>query len=151
MTFVAVGPPTTIDFPYRASYGAADGGRPVTEIEIATCTRDGVLIGSMRTGVLIDSGARTTLLRFEDSVRLGINVAEGRYPKEWIGGIVPGYGLRVARVTLRALILQRWIDLPAAFPLGPTNPPIRRILGRLGAFESHIFAFDHGHGYVHGL
>ena len=99
------------------------------------------MLGSYTTGVLVDSGARTTLLSLEAAIALGLDLSESRYPKGSIGGIVPGAGLWVAFAPIKVNLCGRWLDIPAAFHLHPV--PIRHLLGREGVFDQLDVGFRH--------
>ncbi len=118
------------------------------EVEFAATTAEGVLIGRpIHTTVLVDSGARTTLLDGGFARTLGLDLSQPWYPKSTIGGIVPGVGgLPVARATLKASLCGRWFDIPVNFNIGPLET--QNLLGREGPFERLVVAFWHAGGVI---
>jgi hypothetical protein len=141
VTLVGLPAPRTIPFTHRGEYVAPGDDRPIVTVEFAATTSAGVLLGATRTGVLVDSGARSTLLGFDIASRLNLDLSEPRYPKSHIGGIVPGASLWVAEAPIRIELCGRWFEILAKFSLSPD--PVRNLLGRAGIFDRVTFAFSH--------
>lgn len=136
--------PEQVAFTHRAAYVDPASRRPVVDIEFAATNHEGVLLGAFTTGVLVDSGARNTILRQRDAVSLGLDLSDPeRYPREDARGIAPGGPpMSTAQAVLKALICDRWLDIPVGFAL--TNWPVTRVLGREGVFDQVLLAFPHG-------
>lgn len=141
MTLAALPTPRGIAFTHRGNYAGQEEERPVIDVEFAAVDDHGVLLGSYTTGVLVDSGARTTLLSLEAAAELGMDLSERRYPKAHIGGIVPGAGLWVAFAPVKVNLCGRWLDIPVAFHLHPTR--VSHLLGRGGVFDQVEVCFRH--------
>lgn len=111
------------------------------EVEIAV-TSGGVLVGKpLRTSVLVDSGADTTMLDGGLAATLGIDLNDPRLPKGTVGGVGKG-GVDVTRANVRMSLCGRWLTVPADFTHEPIQHP--QLLGRAGAFEGLLVAFVHG-------
>ena len=141
MTLQGLATPTQVGFTHAGAYADPEG-RPIIEVEFAATSREGRLLGSTQTGVLIDSGAPMTLLGYIDSIRLGLDLGDPHYPRDRIGGIVPGFKLPVAYAVIKVFLCGRWLNIPAAFSTSPVE--VRNVLGRDGVFDRILFAFQHG-------
>jgi hypothetical protein len=138
--------PVALEFTHRGDYPGET--RPVITVEFAAKDSRGVLLGAYRTGVLVDSGARTTLLSFSVGSSLGLDLSDAIYPKRRIGGIVPGAGLYCAEAEIMVELCGRWLQIPAHFSLSPD--PVRNLLGREGVFDRVRFAFGHAERVLYG-
>ncbi|HYB28891.1 MAG TPA: hypothetical protein VEF89_19930 [Solirubrobacteraceae bacterium] len=97
--------------------------------------------------MLVDSGARTTLLNFNVGSSLGLDLSDSIYPKRRIGGIVPGAEILCAEAEIMIELSGAWLLIPAHFSLHPD--PIRNLLGREGVFDRVRFAFGHAERRVY--
>lgn len=147
MTLSRLPTQATFRYSHKGDYSQEKEDRPIVTVEFAARDARGVLLGAHRTGVLIDSGARTTVLNYDVSVRLGLDVSEDRYKKDHIGGIKPNVGLYGAWAAIMVEICGRWLEIPAFFSLEPD--PIRNLLGRNGVFDHIRFAFGHAERAVY--
>jgi hypothetical protein len=138
----------SLRYTHRGDYSGEADHRPVITVEFAATTPAGELTGATRTGVMVDSGARSTLLGLDVAIRLGLDLSESRYPKGYIGGVVPGATLWAAEAEIMAQLCGRWLRIPARFSLSPA--PIRGLLGREGVFDRVTFSFEHGPRYLYG-
>lgn len=123
-----------IAFTHKASYNFA----PTIQVEIAVTTPLGVLMGrSIKTEMLVDSGADITMLDSAYAAPLGIDLSRcTRSQAHGIGGEV---STRLA--TLQMYLCGRWFDVPVAFhPNLPTQ-----LLGRRVVFDNLFLAFAQGH------
>lgn len=141
MTLVALPSPAAFDFTHRGDYSEEDNARPVVTVEFAAVDARGVLLGAHRTGVLVDSGARTTLLGFDVAQKLGLDLSESRYDKTHIEGIKAEARLWCAKTTVLVELCGQWFRIPVFFSLEPG--PTRPLLGRTGVFDRVRFAFGH--------
>jgi hypothetical protein len=141
VTLAPVSPPATLEFSHRADYGGGNSDRPVIEVEFAATSSEGVLLGALRTGVLVDSGASATLLGFKDAIQLGLDLSDPIYPEEDISGVVPGHGLPAKIAPVKANLCGVWTDLEVRFSTGMW--PIRPVLGRQGFFDRMLVGFAH--------
>lgn len=117
---------------------------PIVELELAAVNAQGVLTGTSSTGLIVDSGAEVTMLGAEIAVRLGIDLADERYPRGTARGIVAGAGIITVEVPVMVLICDRWIEIPTLFV--PSPMPVRPLLGRRGVFDRVSFGFRHRPG-----
>ncbi len=118
------------------------------EVEMAATGSLGVLQGrSLRTTVLVDSGADVTMLDGGLATTLGLDLTDARYPRDVVGGVGSG-GVPVATALVKMSLCGRWVDVPVNFTLQPmTNPPL---LGRAGAFDALVISFLHRQRVVLG-
>jgi hypothetical protein len=151
VTLTLLSTPAAFRYSHKGDYGAGENeGRPVITVEFASRDGRGVLVGAHRTGVLVDSGARTTLLNHDVSQRLGLDLSETRYRKDHVGGITPKAGLYGAWADKGEVLVEicgRWLEIPVFFSLAPD--PIRNLLGRNGVFDHVRFAFGHAERAVY--
>lgn len=107
-------------------------------MEFAATSLTGVLLGNpIRTAMLVDSGADTTMMDESYARRLGIDLSQYQPASVGgIGGFVPG-----RRVILRMLLCGQWLNVPVIF--APSMPV--QLLGREGVFDKFFLAFAHGY------
>jgi hypothetical protein len=135
VTLVALPSPAAFNYSHRGEYS---NSRPVITVEFAATDSHGVLLGSYRTGVLVDTGADLTLLEYGVSVALGLDLSDRtKYPKRKIGGIAGG--LDCASATIKAELCGKWFEIPVVFALPPHS--VQNLLGREGVLDHVGFAF----------
>lgn len=128
--------PVTFTLTHNRSYAGRRNPRPEIEVEIATKTASGLLIGALRTNLVVDSGADCTMLDSACAAPLGIDLSRCRV--ERIGGIEGGEVLaRSARVLMH--LCERWIDVEVCFH--PGRRP--QLLGRQDVFDNLLILFFH--------
>jgi Aspartyl protease len=128
--------PTTVTMTHAGMYANATNRRPTIEVELAALTSSGVLLGTTRTSVLIDSGADFTMLNSALAQRLGVDLAP--IPFHQIGGI--GGSVFGQQVVLKMHLCGQWVDVPVDFVIGQDA----QLLGREGAFDALLVLFAHG-------
>lgn len=142
MSLVQLSPAASLSLTHGSLYGHHPGARPVIEVEVAATDSNGQLQGKpVRTSVLVDSGADTTMLDGGLAKTLGIDLADARYPRGQIGGVGQG-GVSVVQVSVLMRICDKWHAVPVNFTLNPIGHP--QLLGRDGAFDGLVIAFIHG-------
>lgn len=142
MTFVPLGSAVSLPATHAAGYGHHPDQRPIVEVELAATTAEGILLGrSIRTSVLVDSGADVTMLDGGLAPALGLDLSLPAFPKGAVGGVGAG-GVQVARADLKMEICGRWADVPVNFTLNPLGHV--QLMGREGAFDAMLVAFLHG-------
>lgn len=130
MTLIALPSPAAFDYTHRGDYE----DRPIVTVEFAAVDARGVLLGAYQTGVLVDSGADRTLLGYDVSMALGLDLTEA--PKERVDGIAGG--IVCAQTMIMAELCGRWFRIPAMFPVPPVG--VQNCLGRAGVFDHVGFA-----------
>ena len=128
--------PVTFTLTHNGSYIGRPGRRPEIEVDVATVTASNVLRGTVRTTVLVDSGADYTMLDAAQAGPLGIDLAQ--CPVGYVSGIegraVP---VRLARVLM--YLCGRWVDVGVCFK--SSQRP--QLLGRQDVFDSLLITFFH--------
>jgi hypothetical protein len=128
--------PVTFSLTHNGSYRSHPGRRPEIEVEVATVTASSVFRGTLRTTVLVDSGADYTLLHEATAAPLGIDLA--RCPADTLFGLGGGK-VRVRGSRVLMYLCGRWINVRVFF--GPGQGP--QILGRLDVFDNLLITFFH--------
>jgi hypothetical protein len=107
-------------------------------VELAAIDQAGVLLGSARTDVLVDSGADMTMLHAGLATQLGLDVTTMQQDTmQGVGGSTTTF---LPATPIFVQLCGRWVRIPVAFEHG--RQP--NLLGRAGAFDALIFAFVHG-------
>lgn len=133
MTLTALPNPAAFSYTHRGDYE----DRPIVTVEFASVDSRGVLLGSYKTGVLVDSGADVTILEYDVAMALALDLADqARYPRGPIGGIAGG--LICAKAEIMAELCGRWFRIPAMFPV--PHRGVQNCLGRAGVFDHIGFA-----------
>ena len=91
----------------------------------------------VRTTVLVDSGADTSLLDGTLAQALGINLAQ--CPQVTSTGVAGTAVFREGLVLMN--LCGRWVPIPASFSNGPLGH--EQLLGRAGAFDALNLCFGH--------
>jgi hypothetical protein len=140
VTLVELTSPAAFDYSHKGDY---PDSRPVVTVELAATDSDGVLLGTHRTGVLVDSGADLTILENGVASAVGLDLGnEASHPRSGLGGIAGG--LVVASATIMIELCGDWLTIPAVFPvpwMGQPAPDVQNCLGREGVFDHVGFAF----------
>jgi len=127
--------PATVTMTHGGTYANATNRRPTIEVDLAATSPSGVLLGTARTSVLIDSGADVTMLNSAHALTLGVDLSV--CPIVQIGGI--GGNVSGRRTTVKMHLCGRWVDVLVDFVPGQ-NP---QLLGREGAFDALLVTFAH--------
>jgi hypothetical protein len=145
LTLQALTQPVSVPFSHVGVYaGTAANPRPIVQVEIASISPAGQLLGKpLTTSVLVDSGADVTMLDGGLATALGVNLAA--CPQGSIGGVGSG-GVPVAATTIKMQLCGTWLDIPVNFTLQPITHP--QLLGRSGAFERVFWGFMHDRAAV---
>lgn len=128
--------PAKFNLTHSGSYVGRGNRRPEIEVDIATVTGTGVLQGTVRTTVLVDSGADCTLLDVATAEPLKIDLSKCRV--ENIGGIGGGL-VQVWFSRVLMYLCGRWVSVEVGFT--PRQRP--QLLGRADVFDHLLIAFFH--------
>jgi hypothetical protein len=128
--------PVTFSLTHNGNYASHRSRRPEVEVEIATVTASGVLIRTLRTAFVVDSGSDCSVLDEGYAAPLGIDLS--RCPIERLGGIEGGEVLvRSSRVLM--YLCERWVSVEVCFQRN-RRP---QVLGRQDVFDNLLIAFFH--------
>ena len=121
---------------HRGSYVSQGSRQPEINVEIASVTASGVLLGTVRTPLVVDSGADCTILDEAYALPLGIDLSQ--CPIGHIGGIEGG-SIRVRSARVLMFLCETWIDAEVWFQ--PDRWP--QVLGRQDVFDNLFITFFH--------
>jgi hypothetical protein len=130
------GGPVRFILTHNQNYRGHPDRRPEIEVDIATVTSSNVLRGTVRTSVLVDSGADFTLLDAANAAPLGIDLA--RCPSDTLFGL-GGSPFQVRASQVLMYLCGRWINVRVYFGSGQHT----QLLGRQDAFDKLLIAFFH--------
>lgn len=141
MTLRALPNPVSVPFSHAAIYNAIPQKRPEIEVEIATTGPSGMLQGRpVRTTLLVDSGADTTVLDNSYAAALSIDLNKCKVIK--VQGVTGSDAMR--ETTVRMNLCGSWYTVPVWFSAGQQPG----LLGRNGVFDNILVAFLHGRGVL---
>jgi hypothetical protein len=124
--------PVTFSMTHRGHYAS----QPAINVEIASVTTGGVFLGTVRTPLVVDSGADCTILDEAYALPLGIDLSQCRIGQ--IAGIEGGnVPVRSARVLM--YLCETWINAEVWFQAN-RRP---QVLGRQDVFDNLFITFFH--------
>jgi hypothetical protein len=129
------GGPVTFPLTHNGNYGGHPLRRPIIQVDIATVTASSVLRGTLRTAVMVDSGADNTLLDAANAAPLGIDLTQ--CPVRTVQGV--GGSLQVWSSQVLMYLCERWINVRVDFGFGQRP----QLLGRRDVFDRLLITFFH--------
>jgi len=128
--------PVTFSLTHNGSYASHSRRRPEIEVEVASVTPSGVLIRTLRTTFVVDSGSDCSVLDEGYARPLGIDLS--RCPVVPLGGIEGGE-IPVRSSRLLMYLCERWVSVEVCFQRN-RRP---QVLGRQDVFDNLLITFFH--------
>jgi hypothetical protein len=152
VTLLRLPTPYAVDFTHRGEYPEdPNDRRPHLTVRLMSFDQSGQMLKEYETGVMVDSGAKLTVLKHATAVALGLTDLANlrKYEPGTLTGAVAGDSIQCAIVPLMVLICERWLDLRAMFPLEDEPDPVHQLLGADGVFDEAFFGFGGGEAAVY--